>query len=152
MNHDKWYFAYGSNLLVDQKEDRTGQIRQALRARLPGYRFAFNKRGDKGQIYANIIPDESHEVWGVIYLCNPAAIKEMDKREGVSGGHYARQTVQVITDTGKEVSAETYIGGSDHLCDEGRPTDEYLNRILDGARHHGLPEEYILAIERLGTT
>jgi hypothetical protein len=46
---DKWYFAYGRNLDVHQKTLRTRRIRQALRCRLPGYRFAFNKRGEEGQ-------------------------------------------------------------------------------------------------------
>jgi hypothetical protein len=44
MKHDKWYFAYGSNLFIDQKEQRTGRIRQAVCCRLAEYRFAFNKR------------------------------------------------------------------------------------------------------------
>ena len=38
---DKWYFAYGSNLLVDQKEDRTGRIRKAIKYNLPGYKSDF---------------------------------------------------------------------------------------------------------------
>lgn len=54
MNGDQWYFAYGSNLFVDQKEERTGRSRQAIRSRLSSYRFAFNKRGGGGQVYANI--------------------------------------------------------------------------------------------------
>ena len=53
-----WYFAYGSNLDRDQKEARTGAIREARVARLRGYRLAFNKRASKaGRLYANIVPD-----------------------------------------------------------------------------------------------
>ena len=48
MNGDQWYFVYGSNLFTDQKEDRTGCIRQSIRCRLPGFRFTFNKRGNGG--------------------------------------------------------------------------------------------------------
>ena len=43
---DYWHFAYGSNLDPTRKEDRTGLIRKdepPKRARLPNYRFAFNK-------------------------------------------------------------------------------------------------------------
>jgi hypothetical protein len=68
--HDRWYFAYGSNLLVEQKELRTGAIRKSLRCRLPAHRFAFNKRAASGDVYANVIPDESATVWGVAYLCD----------------------------------------------------------------------------------
>ena len=41
MNEDQWYFAYGSNLLIDQKVERTGQIRQAVLCCLEGLRAYF---------------------------------------------------------------------------------------------------------------
>jgi gamma-glutamylcyclotransferase len=113
MNCDQWYFAYGSNLLVDQKEKRTGRVRQPVRSRLKGYRFAFNKRGDIGQIYANIVPDDNAEVWGVAYLCNPEAIRSMDRYEGVASGHYERIQVVVEKDMGETAQAITYVAGED---------------------------------------
>ena len=90
---DSWYFAYGSNLDIDQKELRTGMSRHAEVCRLPGYRFVFNKRGSNGQRFANIVPDRSADVWGVAYLCNRADMEEMDKFEGVGAGHYVRMAV-----------------------------------------------------------
>jgi gamma-glutamylcyclotransferase len=149
MNGDQWYFAYGSNLLVDQKEKRTGRIRQAVRSRLKGYRFAFNKRGGSGQIYANIAPDDTAEVWGIVYLCNPEAIRRMDQCEGVASGHYERIRVTVETDTGEKVDAITYVAGEDFICEPGKPSDQYLGTIISGARHHALPEEYVRTIEAL---
>ena len=83
MNDDQWYFAYGSNLDIDQKQARTKGIRQAVRCRLRGYRLACNKRGRNGDVYANIVPDAAAEVWGVIYLCCPDALLKMDRCEGV---------------------------------------------------------------------
>jgi gamma-glutamylcyclotransferase len=149
MNGDQWYFAYGSNLLVDQKEKRTGRIRQAVRSRLKGYRFAFNKRGDSGQIYANIVPDDTADVWGVVYLCNPVAIRSMDEYEGVASGNYERIHVAVEKDAGETVEALTYVAGKDFTCEPGKPSAEYLGKIISGARHHGLPEEYVRRIEAL---
>lgn len=52
---DHWYFAYGSNLSTEQKERRTGFIREARCARLDGYHIAFNKRGNDGTGKANMI-------------------------------------------------------------------------------------------------
>ena len=78
---DKWYFAYGSNLLEDQKKERTGNIRKAIKCYLPEYKFVFNKRGSCGKIYANILPDDNEKVWRVIYLCNPEAIKKVGVNE-----------------------------------------------------------------------
>ena len=147
MTGDQWYFAYGSNLFIDQKEKRTGQIRQAIRCRLRGFRFAFNKRGDGGQIYANIVPDDASEVWGVSYLCNPKAIQEMDRYEGVASGHYERLPLTVEKDSGEAIEAITYVAGEDFVCESGKPSSEYLLKIVRGARHHLLPEEYVDQIE-----
>ncbi len=84
---DRWYFAYGSNLSRDQKQARTGPIRDARRCRLPGYRWVFNKRGSsKNPVFANIVQDAGHEVWGVAYLCGRSAFEKMDTYEGVGGG------------------------------------------------------------------
>ncbi len=149
MNGDQWYFAYGSNLFVDQKEERTGRIRQAVRSRLAGYRFAFNKRGGGSQVYANIVPDDSAEVWGVVYLCNPEAIRGMDRYEGVASGHYERISVMVEQVSGEKAEAITYVAGEDYVCEPSKPSIEYLGKITSGARHHQLPEEYVRMLEAL---
>ena len=90
MTDDRWYFAYGSNLLTDQMVKRTGPIRQAFRCRLKGFRFAFNQQSDDGQIYANIVHDLTSEVRGVVYLFDPMAFEKMDHYEGVADDHYER--------------------------------------------------------------
>jgi len=149
VNGDQWYFAYGSNLFIDQKEQRTGRIRQLIRCRLPGFRFTFNKRGDGGQIYANIVPDDAAEVWGVAYLCNSKAMQEMDRHEGVADGDYERVPVTVVKDDGENMAAISYVAGEDFVCEAGTPRSDYLRKIISGAKHHALPEEYIAHIERL---
>ena len=149
MTEDTWYFAYGSNLSMDRKEKRTGCIREARVAHLPGYRLAFNKQGENGEVYANIMPADGDEVWGVIYRCNPEAMAKLDHCEGVDSGHYTREQVTAITRSGDAVPAETYIAGEGHLCEEGRPSDRYLNCILSGAKEHGLPADYIRRVEAI---
>ena len=147
---DQWYFAYGSNLARDQKVKRTGKIREERRARLDGYRIAFNKRGTGGTGKANIVPDQTGTVWGVVYRCSPEALNEMDQYEGVSGGHYARKTVRVRVDSGDELEAVTYVAGRTFIDDSLTPSPEYLQTILRGAREHDLPDEYIRSVQELG--
>ena len=65
---DKWYFAYGSNLLEDQKKERTGDIRKAIKCNLPEYKFVFNKRGSCGEIYANILHDDNETAPKEIFI------------------------------------------------------------------------------------
>ena len=148
MNEDTWYFAYGSNLSVDQKESRTGTIRRAISCRLSGYRFAFNKRGLDGTMRASIVEDESEEVWGVAFLCDEAAMANLDVFEGVAGGHYGRLAIEVIsTPDEARIDAVTYVAGEEFICPEGEPSREYLDRIIEGARKHGLPSDYVEQIE-----
>jgi gamma-glutamylcyclotransferase (GGCT)/AIG2-like uncharacterized protein YtfP len=145
---DQWYFAYGSNLSAEQKERRTGTIREARRACLDGYRIAFNKRGSDGTGKANIVPDRAGVVWGVVYRCSPVALDEMDTHEGVRGGHYHRTRVRVRLDLGDEIGAITYVAGDSFVDESLIPGDEYRKTILRGARHHELPDAYIKEIER----
>jgi gamma-glutamylcyclotransferase len=148
---DTWYFAYGSNLDPSRKKQRTGKIREAIRCRLLGWRFAFNKRCDDGSVYANIVPDANKEVWGVIYRCTPQALAQMDVFEGVRTGHYSRCAIKVVIDEGNEVEAVAYVAKPAFVQCDGVPTQDYLACILAGARYHNLPEEYVSWIESTGT-
>lgn len=93
-----------------------------------------------------MIPQESG---GVIYLCDHKSLTKMDQYEGISKGDYVRISVTVKNDSGGKVKAIAYIAGKDFLCDPSKPTDEYLGKIISGARYHGLPDEYIRSIELL---
>jgi hypothetical protein len=54
--------------------------------------------------------------------------------------------VQVAQDDGALLAAFTYV--SPHGRDGRKPSARYLDLILRGARHHGLPEEWIATLER----
>ncbi|HWF61171.1 MAG TPA: gamma-glutamylcyclotransferase family protein [Nitrospira sp.] len=145
---DHWYFSYGRNLAIDQKESRTGKIREVRRACLAGYRIVFNKVGSDGTGKANIWPDGTRVVWGIAYRCSPKALRQMDDHEGVLGGHYLRKDVQVECDSGEFFTAVTYVAGEGYIRTSLSPAQDYLHRILSGARSHGLPEDYIQEIRR----
>jgi len=150
--NDRWYFAYGSNLLIDRKVERTGTIRESIRCQLPAHRLAFNKcAAPKPGAYANVVPDESATVWGVAFLCDEVAVATLDSYEGVLGGHYRHEDVEVVTEAGEALRALTYVAGDDYVCEECRPPQDYLRMVLVGARQHGLPGSYIEMIEALGS-
>ncbi|OAI54219.1 hypothetical protein AYO44_15325 [Planctomycetaceae bacterium SCGC AG-212-F19] len=142
---DEWYFAYGSNLCVDQMVRRTGPVRlgndRPRVVQLPGYRLAFNMQSDGGQVFANIVrPGEG--VVGVVYRCSPEALALLDEYE--SG--YERQRVTVVDDRGAELAALTYVAMPGNVVVARTPDAEYLQRVVGGARQHGLPEAYIRSI------
>ena len=144
---DILYFAYGSNLDVDRMQERTGHIPGARRGCLYGYRLAFNKRASRGGVYANIVPSDTDQVWGVVYRCDPHAMKALDACEGVGTGHYRRIHVTILLDDGSTVESDTYVAAQQCVVPEGSPAADYLERILRGARHHRLPDEYVRKIE-----
>ena len=99
MSGDTWYFAFGSNLWINQKVERTGAIRQGDErpriATLKGFRLAFNKRGLRGNVYANIVEAPEDEVLGVVYRWSKKSREKM--RDEFEIG-YAEQVVEVTTD------------------------------------------------------
>ena len=146
MTQDRWYFAYGSNMSIDQKQYRAGSIREQRCCRLPGYRFAFNKTASDGTAFANIMDDPVGMVWGVCYLCDEEAFDILDGYEGVNSGDYQRHNVIVVTDAGDELEAITYVACKTRVMAETSPRDDYLQSVLTGAQEHGLPPDYIAHI------
>jgi gamma-glutamylcyclotransferase len=145
----EWYFAYGSNLWIEQMVERAGPIRQGddrpRVARLASYRLVFNMAGDRGQVFANIVcPGEG--VVGVIYGCGPNTLDKLDTYEG----GYERRRVAVVAENGEKVDAVTYVAKPTNLANGRKPSAAYLHRIVTGARQHGLPEVYIREIETMG--
>jgi gamma-glutamylcyclotransferase len=140
------YFAYGSNLWLEQMAERTGPLRQGAegprRARLANYRLIFNMQAEDGRVFANI-ESPGTGVLGVIYCCSAKTLQMLDRFEQ----GYERRQVQVELEDGSELTAFTYIAAAAPRKNLPGPSAEYLQKILRGARQHGLPEAYIREIE-----
>ena len=144
------YFAYGSNLCIEQMVERTGPIRQGADrpkiVRLPNYHLIFNVQGDDGQVYANL-KSPGHGVLGVIYCCSAKMLLKMDQFEK----GYERRHVRVVLENGAELNAVTYVANVAPSETVIPPSPNYLQRILRGARQHGLPDSYIKEIETMAS-
>jgi cation transport regulator ChaC len=143
-----WYFAYGSNMSPATFLERRGMRPFATRrARLDGYRLCFSLPvgpGERG--VANVERTAGAHVWGVAYLIPHTEGDRLDRTEGVLGGLYERIPV-VVAAEGDRLEAFTYRSSFSSL---GRkPSARYLGLLLEGARQHGLPPEYIEALEAL---
>jgi cation transport regulator ChaC len=145
-----WHFAYGSNMSTRRNPKWQSSVLETAVAFLPGYRLAFNKLGNDGTMKASLVraPDES--AWGVCFLLPATARAVLDRQEGVAGGHYRPEHMVVETLAGDRMPAVVYVAGDRYVRREGKPSQEYLRYILDGAREHGLPSEYIDKIQWLG--
>jgi phage replication-related protein YjqB (UPF0714/DUF867 family)/gamma-glutamylcyclotransferase (GGCT)/AIG2-like uncharacterized protein YtfP len=127
------YFAYGSNLNVSQMAQRCPDAADPRPARLADHDWLINERG-----VATVEPFDGAHVHGVLWQLNDQDLATLDSAEGVPV-RYRRDRLVVHTDDGP-AEAWVYI---DHRVDPGPPRPGYLERIIDGARHHGLPTRWV---------
>ncbi len=142
------YFAYGSNLSIRQMRRRCPGSEVVGRARLPDYRLGFTRYATKrkGGV-ADIVPEPGAEVWGALYTVDDAGMASLDEFEGVPRA-YRRIDVSVFDDEGTDLEAVAYIA---NRTGEFAPGREYLDLIVSGGREHGLPDEYVRALEGIRT-
>ncbi len=138
------YFAYGANLESRRFRRRCPSAVVLGRARLADYQLAFTRysRAERGGV-ADIVAQPDAEVWGALYDIDDGCFAALDEYEGAPRA-YRRETVRVTDDTGASHEAVAYIANK---TGEFAPSRQYLAIIARGARDHGLPEEYVQAIE-----
>ena len=137
-----YYFAYGSNMSTNQMRNRleSASFKVGV-AKLAGWRLIFDKISKDGTGKANLLKDEQGEVWGVIYQVTDEQMERLDDFEK----GYCRAEVEVALDgDNKSLDVITYI--SNERDPTLHPSRDYLNTIIEGAREHHLPEEYIRKI------
>ncbi|OBJ50687.1 poly-gamma-glutamate hydrolase family protein [Mycobacterium asiaticum] len=132
------YFAYGSNLCVNQMARRCPDAIDPRPAVLCDHGWLINQRG-----VATVEPSAGNEVHGVVWQLSDHDLTVLDSAEGVPV-RYRRDELTVHTQTGPE-PAWVYI---DHRVTPGPPRPGYLSRIIDGATHHGLPQRWIDFLHR----
>jgi len=132
------YFAYGSNLCVRQMAQRCPAARNPRPAVLTDHDWLINQRG-----VATVDPFAGGQVHGVLWRLSDHDLATSDIAEGVPL-RYRRDRLIVHTDDGPS-HAWIYI---DHRVTPGAPRPGYLERIIDGALHHGLPQRWIDFLRR----
>ena len=137
------YFTYGSNLLQSQVIDRTGFKKEPVRAKLSGFKFAFNKQGRHNRVYANIVADPNEEVQGAVYEFDKSAFEKMASFEG---GYHAVEVI-VQLEGGELVRAKTFVADEKAVCEEKQPPPDYLEKIIRGATDCELDKDYTADIE-----
>ena len=105
----------------------------ARHAFLTGHDWLINERG-----VATIEPFTGSEVHGVVWEVSDRDLNALDSAEGVPV-RYRRDRLTVCTEDG-ELDAWVYI---DHRVDPGPPRPGYLERIIDAAVHHQLPQRWV---------
>jgi cation transport regulator ChaC len=140
------YFAYGSNLCTGRLRRRVPSATKIGAARLDGYKLCFHKVSRDGSGKADAsktgIPDD--HVWGVVFELDDSQKQILDEAEGLNEG-YAEGTVKVVGEDGSIQQVRAYFAESTSIDPSLRPYSWYHRYVLEGARQHELPAEYIRA-------
>jgi gamma-glutamylcyclotransferase (GGCT)/AIG2-like uncharacterized protein YtfP len=137
------YFAYGSNMAARVMARLCPGHRFLGVAELCNHRLAFTRRSVRTATgVADIVDDAGHSVLGALYELDAAQLKALDEKEG-NGWAYQRRRVRVrVRVQARELSAQAYAVIAPESV-EIRPSQEYLEGLLDAARARGLPTDYI---------
>ena len=142
------YFAYGSNLCTGRLRARTPSADPIATAELPAHTLKWHKRSTDGSAKANALDTgrDRDVVWGVLFKIAGAEKSDLDRAEGLGHGYDEVEVVVRQAGVG-DCPAIAYVADPAYVDDSWRPYTWYKQLVVRGALHHGLPPDYVAAIE-----
>ena len=147
------YFAYGSNLDIEQVNRRcgnSGNVRKVSIGYLPEHKLAFTQYyPDWGGGVADVVKSPNSRVWGILYELSKEALELLDKYEGYPKD-YTRTKHTIITLDGHPSLAWVY----SVLRKDGdfiAPSQKYIDIIKRTAKESGFPKDYLSYLDSIKT-
>lgn len=146
------YFAFASNLDPEIMNTLCPGHRVVGLAALPDHRLGFPRFSPEwGGGLAGPQLAHGETVWGIVYDLTDEQLAALDRKDGFKGpgdqhNDCDRDTTTVDLTRPDDGSIPRRIRPWIYIPRTSNPTppsQRYLDAILRGARHHGLPEEYI---------
>ena len=133
---EKLYFAYGSNINLEQMEYRCPAAKAVGPVILENYELLF--RGNtRGNGVATIAPREGSKVHGLLWWITPACEQSLDFYEGYPR-LYEKEQVTVRDDKGRQFTVMAYVmTGDERWMSPTMPSAFYYRGIQDGYRQNG---------------
>jgi hypothetical protein len=132
-----WTFFYGSFMNPDVLGKANVHPTARQMARLDGWELNIAPR-------ATLVPAQGRRVYGVLAQLTHADIDKLYTKDWFGFGTYLPEAVLVTNSVGRHVPAMCYIAWSP---EGGRPTQEYVDKMVSVAREFAFPEDYILHIQ-----
>ena len=109
---DRYYFAYGSNMNLEQMKYRCPAAEVVENVRLENYRLAFRGRAP-GNGVATVLPEKGSYVEGVLWKITEACEKSLDFYEGFPS-FYGKESIRVKNQDGVEKEVFVYMMNAPH--------------------------------------
>ena len=133
------YFAYGSNINLQQMAVRCPDAKVVEPAVLENYELLFRGNGSSFGV-ATIAPKEGSQVQGLLWKITPYCEMSLDIYEGYPR-LYEKQAITLHTKSGKQVWAMAYVMTHEWKRIPTTPVPSYYTGILEGFQQNGLPEQ-----------
>ena len=127
------YFAYGSNINLEQMEHRCPDAQLVGPVTLQNYELQFRGHG-----FATVAPKESGVVHGLMWKLPPTSEQTLDRYEGYPC-HYIKETVTVQTVDGSKIPVMAYVMAEPMCRQPALPSPYYYRAIQQGFEESGLP-------------
>jgi gamma-glutamylcyclotransferase len=140
-----YYFAYGSNMSLEQIKERCGNLWKKVGiGYVEGYELVFDGYSNKrGGPTANMVENPNERVWGVVFEFNSFddLTNCLDKYEGFPFSYTRKEFEVFLPEMGKKIKAIAYVRPEPK--ERGKPPRPYIETILKGAIENSLPNEWI---------
>ena len=127
------YFAYGSNINLEQMAHRCPDAQIVGPVTLENYELQF-----RGSGFATVAPKKGSTVHGLVWKLTPNCEQSLNRYEGYPR-HYTKQTVTVKYAAGNEIPVMVYIMAEPYCRQPALPSPYYYRVIQRGFEANGLP-------------
>ncbi|MGD2175207.1 MAG: gamma-glutamylcyclotransferase [Candidatus Brocadiaceae bacterium] len=148
------YFAYGSNMDLEQIRERCPSAGFQFRAKLPDHELGFTRKSRRrGCGVADAVPTDGGEVWGVVYEIDEEHVPCLDRWEGYGPyraecrNAYVRKKCTVLKEGEPARRLEVFTYFANRQPDPPPPSESYMQLITEAAKCWGLPHDYVRQLE-----
>jgi hypothetical protein len=135
-----WTFFYGSFMSSEVLAEAGVRPSDPQIARLDGWRLEIAPR-------ATLVPAERDAVYGILARLTHADIDKLYTNDWFGFGAYLPEAVSVADAAGRPLPALCYVAWQ---AAGGKPTKEYLAKMVAVARAYSFPADYVRHIESFG--
>ncbi|MFZ0014650.1 MAG: gamma-glutamylcyclotransferase family protein, partial [Acidimicrobiia bacterium] len=140
MSETTLYFAYSSLLDPDRIEEAAPGSKFLFTAHFPETKLEFVHREGNGAI-PTLTKESGHTVWGGVFEIPDDAVESLTRAERAEGRRPGFD-VKAVDREGNKYDCLTFVSSVPANGDQ-RPSPEYLESMINGARHWSLPAGWV---------
>lgn len=140
------YFAYTAHISPERLDEIVPEAEFEFIAHLPETRLIFPvKDGDWDGGLPSVRAEPGNTVWGAVFSVPTKKLKVLNEAEH-SEGRVPSESFKAVDREGRSHRVVTHIH-SDDTNDDHTPSRQYMQLVVDGAQHWGLPMGWVAGLE-----